>query len=59
VYGFTATLTGLRFDQALTRPMEALKVDRFGVPNNLDVQGAMKCKLCARLVDNGAPVRVF
>jgi hypothetical protein len=66
MYGFTATLTGIRFDQALTSTIKAFKVERFGVPNNLDVQRAVKCKLCAaRLLrraymqfgDNGAPVR--
>jgi hypothetical protein len=67
MYGFTATLTGIRFDQALTSPIEALKAERFGVSNNLDDHGSMKCKLGTerllrgarmQVVENGAPVSV-
>jgi hypothetical protein len=31
VYGFTTTLTGSTFDQALTKTLAALNVDGFGV----------------------------
>lgn len=45
MYGFTTTLTGITFDQALTRTIEALKGEGFGVLSDIDVQGAMKNKL--------------
>ena len=47
MYGFTTTLTGATFDQALTRTIEALKVEGFGVLSDIDVQKAMKEKLGA------------
>ena len=45
MYGFTTTLVGIAFDQALARTVEALKVEGFGVLSDIDVQGAMKDKL--------------
>lgn len=45
MYGFTTALTGITFDQALTRTIEALKGEGFGVLSDIDVQGAMKNKL--------------
>lgn len=45
MYGFTTTLTGLTFEQALQRTTQALKVEGFGVLSDIDVQGAMKDKL--------------
>ena len=45
MYGFTTTLSGLSFDEALTRTTEALKVEGFGVLSDIDVQLAMKDKL--------------
>ena len=45
LYRFTTTLTGTTFDQALTRTIEALKGEGFGVLSDIDVQGAMKDKL--------------
>ena len=47
MYGFTTTLTGATFDQALARTIEALKVEGFGVLSDIDVQKAMKEKLGA------------
>lgn len=45
MYGFTTTLTGTTFDQALARVLAALKVEGFGVLSDIDVQHAMKEKL--------------
>jgi uncharacterized protein (DUF302 family) len=45
MYGFTTTLTGISFDQALIRTIEALKDEGFGVLSNIDIQCAMKDKL--------------
>ncbi|MFM9973523.1 MAG: DUF302 domain-containing protein [Beijerinckiaceae bacterium] len=45
MYGFTTTLVGITFDQALVRTIEALKGEGFGVLSDIDVQGAMKDKL--------------
>ena len=47
MYGFTTTLSGATFDQALTKTIEALKVEGFGVLSDIDVQKAMKEKLGA------------
>jgi len=44
-YGFTTTLTGLSFDDALARTTAALKTEGFGVLSDTDVQRAMKEKL--------------
>jgi len=45
MYGFTTTLTGTTFDEALARTVEALKAEGFGVLSDVDVQRAMKDKL--------------
>jgi uncharacterized protein (DUF302 family) len=45
MYGFTTTLNGVSFDQALTKTLEALKAEGFGVLSDIDVQHAMKEKL--------------
>ena len=45
MYGFTTTLTGLTFDEALDRTTAALKAEGFGVLSDIDVQRAMKDKL--------------
>ncbi len=45
MYGFTTTLTGIPFDQALSRTLAALKAEGFGVLSDIDVRLAMKEKL--------------
>lgn len=45
MYGFTTTLTGVGFDQALEKTVAALKAEGFGVLSDIDVQAAMKDKL--------------
>jgi uncharacterized protein (DUF302 family) len=45
MYGFTTALTGITFEQALSRTIEALKGEGFGVLSDIDVRGAMKDKL--------------
>jgi uncharacterized protein (DUF302 family) len=45
MYGFTTTLSGIGFEQALARTLEALKAEGFGVLSEIDVQQAMKTKL--------------
>jgi uncharacterized protein (DUF302 family) len=45
MYGFTTTLSGIGFDQALENTVEALKTEGFGVLSEIDIQGAMKTKL--------------
>lgn len=47
MYGFTTTLTGLSFDEALAKTTAALKTEGFGVLSDIDVQRAMKEKLGA------------
>jgi uncharacterized protein (DUF302 family) len=49
MYGFTTTLTGLNFDQALEKVSAALKVEGFGILTEIDVQKAMKEKLGAEM----------
>ncbi len=45
MYGFTTTLSGITFDQALSKTVAALKAEGFGVLSDIDVQHAMKEKL--------------
>ena len=45
MYGFTTTLTGLSFDEALVKTTAALKAEGFGILSDIDVQHAMKEKL--------------
>jgi uncharacterized protein (DUF302 family) len=45
MHGFTTTLTGTTFDQALTKTLAALKAEGFGVLTDIDMQHAMKEKL--------------
>ena len=45
MYGFTTTLTGLSFDEALAKTTAALKTEGFGILSDIDVQRAMKEKL--------------
>jgi len=45
MYGFTTTLIGMSFDQALSKTTSALKAEGFGVLSDIDVQHAMKDKL--------------
>ena len=45
MYGFTTTLTGTSFDQALAKTITALKAEGFGILSDIDVQHAMKEKL--------------
>ena len=45
MYGFTTTLNGTTFDQALAKTLAALKAEGFGVLSDIDVQRAMKEKL--------------
>jgi uncharacterized protein (DUF302 family) len=47
MYGFTTTLIGMSFDQALSKTIAALKSEGFGVLSDIDVQHAMKEKLGA------------
>lgn len=45
MYGFTTTLTGLSFDEAIAKATAALKAEGFGILSDIDVQRAMKEKL--------------
>jgi uncharacterized protein (DUF302 family) len=45
MYGFTTTLSGIGFDQAREKTIEALKAEGFGVLSEIDIQSAMKAKL--------------
>ena len=45
MYGFTTTLTGTSFDEALAKTLGALEAEGFGVLSDIDVQRAMKEKL--------------
>ena len=49
MYGFTTTLVGTTFDQALDKTIAALKAEGFGVLSDIDVQRAMKDKLGAEM----------
>ena len=45
MYGFTTTLTGVTFDQAIAKTTAALKAEGFGILSDIDMQHAMKEKL--------------
>lgn len=45
MYGFTTTLIGTSFDQALSKTIAALKAEGFGILSDINVQQAMKEKL--------------
>lgn len=45
MYGFTTTLTGLSFDDAIVKTTAALKTEGFGILSDIDVQRAMQEKL--------------
>lgn len=45
MYGFTTTLTGVSFDEAILKTTAALKAEGFGILSDIDVQLAMKEKL--------------
>ena len=45
MFGFTTTLTGVSFDQAIAQTTAALKAEGFGILSDIDVQHAMKEKL--------------
>ena len=45
MYGFTTTLNGITFDEALQKTTHALKAEGFGVLSDIDVRAAMKDKL--------------
>jgi len=49
MYGFTTTLTGLSFNEAVAKTMDALKEEGFGVLTDIDVQRTMKDKLGAAM----------
>jgi uncharacterized protein (DUF302 family) len=45
MYGFTTTLAGQTFDEAIVNTTAALKAEGFGILSDIDVQHAMKEKL--------------
>jgi len=45
MYGFTTTLSGVSFDEAIVTTTAALKAEGFGILSDIDVQKAMKDKL--------------
>ncbi|MDP3883937.1 DUF302 domain-containing protein [Hydrogenophaga sp.] len=45
MYGFTTTLSGVSFDEAIAQTTQALKAEGFGVLSDINVQAAMKDKL--------------
>ena len=44
-YGYTAHLSGVSFEEARTRAIDALKQQGFGVLTEIDVKGTLKAKL--------------
>jgi uncharacterized protein (DUF302 family) len=55
LYGYTTTLTGVSFDEAIGRTTAALKAEGFGILSDIDVQQAMKEKLGQAM----APYRIL
>ena len=55
MYGFSTALSGMSFEQALSRTVTALKAEGFGVLSDIDVQHAMKEKLGVEV----APYRIL
>jgi uncharacterized protein (DUF302 family) len=55
MYGFTTTLAGITFDQAIAKTTDALKAEGFGVLSDIDLQRAMKEKLGKEM----APYRIL
>jgi uncharacterized protein (DUF302 family) len=49
MYGFTTTLTGLSFNEAVAKTIDAMKEEGFGVLTDIDVQRTMKDKLGAAM----------
>ena len=45
MFGFTTTIVGSTFEQAIERTIAALQAEGFGVLSDIDVQQAMKQKL--------------
>jgi len=50
MYGFSTTLTGTTFEQALAKTLAALKAEGFGVLSDIDVQHAMQEKLGVQML---------
>lgn len=55
MYGFNVQLENARFDDALTRVIDALKTEGFGVLTEIDVQKTLKEKLGV----DGRPYRIL
>jgi len=55
MYGFSVQLSGLDFQQAVSRVTEALKAQGFGIISDIDVQSTMKEKLGV----DGEPYRIL
>ncbi|RSZ32793.1 DUF302 domain-containing protein [Variovorax beijingensis] len=55
MYRFSTTLSGMSFEQALSKTVAALKAEGFGVLSDIDVQHAMKEKLGVEM----APYRIL
>lgn len=55
MYGFSVQLSGLDFQEAVSRVTEALKAQGFGIISDIDVQSTMKEKLGV----DGEPYRIL